>query len=112
MDVLLLDLSLFEMPPDLDNLLVKTLDMRRRGERRYGWQKIGVAFKISKDDLEYLNIEYRRDNGSPTSSLLEILGTKGKTLSDLENVLRSPEVKLPEVASLIRRYIREANKSQ
>ena len=107
----LLDLNLSEMPPDLDYLLVKTLDMRRKDERRYGWQKVGAAFKISKDDLEYLNIEYRRDNGSPTT-LLAILGTKGKTISDLENVLRSPKVKLPKVASLIRRYIREANKFQ
>ena len=108
----LLDLNLSKMPPDLDYLLVKTLDMRRRGERRYGWQKVGAAFKIPKDDLEYLNIEYRRDNGSPTSTLLAILGTRGKTVSDLENVLRSPKVKLPNVASLIRRYIREANKFQ
>ena len=98
------------MPPDLDNLLVKNLDVRCRGERRYGWQKVGAAFKISKDDLEYLKIEYKRDNGSPTSTLLAILGTRGKTVSDLENVLRSPKVKLPNVASLIRRYIREANK--
>ena len=106
----LLDLNLSEMPPDLDNLLVKNLDVHCRGERRYGWQKVRAAFKISKKDLEYLKIEYKRDNGSPTSTLLAILGTKGKTVSDLENVLRSPKVKLPNVASLIRRYIREANK--
>lgn len=108
----LLDLNLSEMPPDLDHLLVKKLDVRRRGERRYGWQKVGAAFKISKDDLEYLKIEYKRDNGSPTSTLLSILGTKGKTVSDLVNVLRSPKVKLANVASLIRRYIKEANKFQ
>lgn len=106
------DLHLSEMPPDLDYLLVKNLDMRRKGERRYGWQKVGAAFKISKDDLEYLKIEYKRVNGSPTSTLLSILGTKGRTVSDLENVLRSPKVKLPKIASLIRRYIREANKFQ
>lgn len=108
----LLDLNLSEMPPDLDYLLVKKLDVRRRGERRYGWQKVGAAFKISKDDLEYLKIEYKRDNGSPTSTLLSILGTKGKTVSDLVNVLRSPKVKLANVASLIRRYIKEASKFQ
>lgn len=108
----LLDLNLSEMPPDLDYLLVKKLDVCRRGERRYGWQKVGAAFKISKDDLEYLKIEYKRDNGSPTSTLLSILGTKGKTVSDLVNVLRSPKVKLANVASLIRRYIKEANKFQ
>jgi len=105
-------LNLSELPPDLEHLLVKTLDVRRRGERHYGWQKVGAAFKISKDDLEYLKIEYRRDNGSPTSTLLSILGTKGKTVSDLENVLRSPKGKLPNVASRIRRYIKEANKFQ
>ena len=91
---------------------MKTLDVRRGGDRRYGRQKIGAAFKISKDDLKYLNIEYRRDNGSPTSRLLSILGTKGKTVSDLVNVLRSPKVNLPNVASQIRRYIKEANKFQ
>ena len=100
------------MPPDLEYLLVKNLDVRCRGERRYGWQKVGAAFKISKDDLEYLKIEYKRANGSPTSMLLSILGTKGKTVSDLDNVLRSPKVKLPKVASLIRRHIRETNKFQ
>ena len=100
------------MPPDLEDRLVKALDVRRRGERRYGWQKVGAAFKISKDDLEHLKIEYRRVNGSPTSTLLSILGTKAKTVSDLENVLRSPKVNLPSVASLIRRYIKEANKFQ
>ena len=108
----LLGLNLSELPPDLEYLLVKTLDVRRKGERHYGWQKVGAAFKISKDDLEYLKIEYRRDNGSPTCTLLSMLGTKGKTVSDLENVLRSPKGKLPNVASRIRRYIKEANKFQ
>lgn len=111
----LLDLNLSEIPPDLEDLLVKTMDVPRRrrgGERRYGWQKVGAAFKISKDDLAYLNIEYKRDKGSPTSTLLSILGTKGKTVSDLVNVLRSPKVNLPNVASQIGRYIKEANKFQ
>ncbi len=68
---------------------------------------------IGSDDLEYLKIEYKRDNGSPTSKLLSILGiSKGKTVSDLMNVLRSSKVKLPDVASLITRYNKAANKIQ
>ena len=97
-----IDTKLSEIPPDLEYLLVKKLDVRCKGERQYGWQKVGVAFKIASDDLRYLKIEYKRDNGSPTSKLLSILGiSKGKTVSDLVNVLKSPKVNLPDVASLI-----------
>ncbi|KAJ7383298.1 hypothetical protein OS493_029263 [Desmophyllum pertusum] len=102
-------LKLSEIPQDLEDRLVKKLDVRRKGERRYGWQKVGAEFKICNDDLEYLKIEYKRENGSPTSTLLSILGIrKGKTVSDLVNVLQRPKVKLADVASLIRRYIKAA----
>ncbi|KAJ7383299.1 hypothetical protein OS493_029264 [Desmophyllum pertusum] len=105
-------LTLSEIPPDLEDQLVKKLDVRRKGERLYGWQKVGEEFEIGSDDLEYLKIEYKRENGSPTSKLLSILGiSKGKTVSDLVNVLKRPKVKLADVASLIRRYIKAANNS-
>lgn len=100
----LIDTTLSELPPDLEDLLVEKLDVRCKGERLCGWQKVGKAFKIPSDFLKYLNIEYRRDNGSPTSKLLLKLGTsEGKTVSDLVNVLKSPEVNLPDVASLMLR---------
>ncbi|XP_078358137.1 uncharacterized protein LOC144642904 [Oculina patagonica] len=103
--------KLSEIPPDLEDLLVKKLDVRCKGERLYGWQKVGAVFKIANHDLDYLKLEYKRDNGSPTSKLLCLLGiSKGKTVSDLMNVLKSPKVKLPDVASVITRYIKQANK--
>ncbi len=110
-DYHLSDLKLSELPSDLEDQLVKKLDVRRKGERLYGWKKVGTAFNIGSDVLDYLELEYKRDNGSPTSKLLSLLGTKGKTLSDLVNVLKSPKVKLPDVASLITRNIK-TNKLQ
>ena len=107
------DLNLSEIPPDLEDLLVKKLDVRRKDERLYGWQKVGAAFNVDSDDLEYLTLEYKRDNGSPTSKLLSILGiSRCKTVSDLVNVLKRRKVKLLDVASLVRRYIKAANKFQ
>lgn len=64
------------------------------GERLFGWQKLGHALDISKDDLKYLETAYKRDGGSPTKELLEILGTKGKRVSDVVNALRSSKVEI------------------
>ena len=84
-------------------MLVKKLDVRRKGERFYGWQKLGAEFKVDIDDLRYLKIEYKRDNGSPTSKLLEILGiTKNATMSELVDILNSAKVNRPDVTTLIK----------
>ena len=84
-------------------MLMKKLDVHRKGERFYGWQRIGAEFKIHIDDLRYLKLEYKRDNGSPTIKLLEILGiTKNKTISDLVKVLESPKVNRFDITSLIK----------
>lgn len=107
-----LDFNLFEMFFDFDYFFVKIFDMCCKGECCYGWQKVGVVFKIFKDDFEYLNFEYRRDNGSFISMFLVIFGIKGKIIFDLENVLRSLKVKFFKVVFFIRRYIREVDKFQ
>lgn len=95
------NLNLSMLPPDLEDLLCMKLDVRRKGERSSGWRKVGAEFKVSQDHLRYLNIEYRRDNGSPTSKLLQVLGTRGKTISDLVDVLKSPRVNRLDIANLI-----------
>ena len=90
------------LPPNLEDFLVKKLDVRRRGQRD-GWKKVGEVFNINRDDLRYLKLEYRRDNGSPTGKLLEMLGkTKNKTISDLVEVLKSPGVSRPDITSVIK----------
>lgn len=90
---------------DLEELLIKKLDVRRSGERLYGWQKIGTAFGIRRDDLKYLENAYKKDGGSPTKELLEKLNTQGKSVSDLVNVLKSPNVNYPDLALLIDKHV-------
>ena len=100
--VLPLDLNLSRLPPDLEDLLAMKLDIRRKGERSAGWRKVGAEFKVNQDHLRYLDIEYKRDNGSPTVKLLQILGmNSNKTIADLVEVLKSPKVNRCDIANLI-----------
>jgi len=96
---------LSEIPADLEELLIKKLDVRRSGERLNGWQKIGTAFGIRRDDLKYLENAYKKDGGSPTKELLEKLSTQGKSVSDLVNVLKSSNVNYPDLALLIEKHV-------
>ena len=95
-----------DIPPDLEDLLIKKLDVRRKGESLYGWQKVGTEFGISRDDLNYLENAYKRVGGSPTKELLDILGCLGRNAADITNVLRSSEVNYPDIASLIEQHVR------
>ena len=100
--VLPLDLNLSRLPPDLEDLLAMKLDIRRKGERSPGWRKVGAEFKVNHDHLRYLDIEYKRDNGSPTVKLLQILGmNSNKTIADLVEVLKGPKVNRYDIANLI-----------
>ena len=94
------------MPLDLENLLIKKLDVRRE-DRLYGWEKVGTAFGIEKVDLEYLETSYQRKGGSPTKDLLDMLGCQGKKMSDLVNVLKSPTVDYPDIALLIQTHVKQ-----
>ena len=97
-----LDCNLAHLPLDLQEILIKKLDVRCKRNRSYGWKKVGEAFEIPIDDLRYLKLEYKRDTGSPTSKLLEILGiTKKKTISDLVTVLEGPELRRTDISSII-----------
>ena len=90
------------LPLDLQEILIKKLDVRCKRKRSYDWKKVGEAFEIPDDDLRYLKLEYKRDTGSPTSKLLEILGiTKEKTISDLVAVLEGPGLRRPDISSII-----------
>lgn len=96
------DCNLAHLPLDLQEILIKKLDVRCKRNRFYGWKKVGEAFEIPIDDLRYLKLEYKRDTGSPTSKLLEILGiTKKKTISDLVTVLEGPELRRTDISSII-----------
>ena len=101
------DLNLCEIPPDLEDILVKRLDVPhdRSGNNAYGWVKVGNAAGISRHELRFYKTEYQRPNGSPTKPLLEKLGSQGKTISYLKDVLQAPEVQLHTVAASIRRRV-------
>ena len=93
-------LPLSELPPPLENILIKTLDLRHKGE--YGWKKLGKAFGINKVDLEYLETAYKRSTESPTKELLEILDTSHRrTVGDLLNKLKGSDVNRPAIARLV-----------
>jgi len=93
-------LPLSELPPTLESILIKTLDLRHKGE--YGWKKLGKAFGINNVDLDYLETAYRRSVESPTKELLEILDKSHRgTVGDLLNILKGSHVKQPAVARLI-----------
>lgn len=97
------NINLADLPFHVEEFLIKKLDVRCPGQRFYGWQKVGEAFHIDKDDLRYLKIEYKRDNGSPTSKLFEMLGkTQNRNVSDLVEVLRSPERRRSDIVSVIK----------
>jgi len=96
---------LSDISPSLEELLIKKLDVRRNGERLYGWQKVGTGFGVGRDDLKYLENAYKKDGGSPTKELLDMLICQGKKVSELVNVLKSPNVNYPDVALLIKKHI-------
>ena len=98
----ILDLSLSEIPQDLEDVLVMKLDAPSEADSEsYGWQRVGREFGVSRDELNYFKIEYLRDNGSSTKLLLDKLGCQGKTISDLIVVLQSSRVEFHGVAKLI-----------
>ena len=101
-----LDLNLGEIPPDLEDILVKRLDVLhgRSDNNEYGWVKVGNAAGISGHELKFYKTEYQRPNGSPTKLLLEKLGSQGKTISYLIDVLKAPVVQLDSVAASITRH--------
>ena len=71
----------------------------------YGWQKVGKEAGIPRRELKYYENEYLRPNGSPTKQLLEKLGSQGKTISYLLDVLQNPRVQLGNVAASIRHRV-------
>ena len=100
------DLALFELPPTLENILIKKLDVPHKGE--YGWKKLGKAFEIDHDDLTYLETAYKRSVGSPTKELLEILDkNQCRTVGEVLNKLKGSYVNHPDVARLIRQKWQE-----
>lgn len=103
------DFALFEVPPTLENILIKKLDVLHKGE--YGWKKLGEAFKIDNDDLAYLETAYKRSVGSPTKELLEILDkNQRRTFGEVLNKLKGSQVNRPDVARLILQKRQEIQK--
>ena len=85
-----------ELPPTLENILIKTLDVNMR------CKKLGKAFAINKVDLDYLETAFKRNVGSPTKELLQILDTRHRrTVGDVLNKLKGSDVNQPAIARLI-----------
>ncbi|XP_020628632.1 uncharacterized protein LOC110065806 [Orbicella faveolata] len=98
-------LNLSEIPPDLEDILVMKLDVPHGAEsQEFGWQKVGSAAGISRCELKYYE-HLRGKNESPTKLLLDKLGSQGRTVSYLIDVLQKPRVDLDNVAKTIRHRV-------
>lgn len=98
--------NLGDIPQDLEDKIALKLDYRRNGERLPGWEKVGIEFQIDQDVLKNLENEFRSLGGSPTRALLRFLGTRGRTVADLVNALKSQNVNYRDVALIIQKYYR------
>lgn len=99
--------NLGDIPLELEDKIALKLDYRRDGERLPGWEKVGIEFQIDQDVLKNLENEFRSPGGSPTGALLRLLGTRGVTVADLVNALKSPNVNYRNVALIIQKYYRD-----
>lgn len=104
--IFVLDLNLSEIPPDLESILIMSLDVphkagSRSSQEEFGWHKVGTAAGISRRELNYY--QYSRQQ-SPTKLLLDKLGSQGRTISYLIDVLQKPRVELDSVANNIIRH--------
>ena len=99
--------SLGDIPLELEDKIALKLDYRRDGERLPGWEKVGIEFQIDQDVLKNLENEFRSPGGSPTRALLRLLGTRGVTVADLVNALKSPNVNYRNFALIIQKYYRD-----
>lgn len=104
------NLPLSDLPPALENVLIKTLDVPHNGE--YGWKRMGKAFGINKVDLKFLQTGYKRSMESPTKELLDILDSQRRTVGDLLNKLKGSYVNQPAVALLIYQKWQEVKYAQ
>lgn len=96
--------NLVDIPLDLKDEIALKLDYCRNGERLPGWEKVGIKFQIDEDVLKNLDNEFRSPGGSPTRELLRLLGTRGRTVAELVNALKSPNVNYSDVALIIQKY--------
>ena len=101
-------LSLSNLPEDLIDFLIKMLDVtwheQQHGQQhgQLSWKKLGIKMGIPPIDVNYLEVDYKREAGSPTRSLLERLGVDGKTLNDLMAALCSPSVGRCDIVNTIK----------
>lgn len=72
--------------------------------REFPWQKVAKAAGLPNFELRYY--EYlSRKNESPTKLLLDKLGSQGRTISYLIDVLQKPRVELGNIANTIRHRV-------
>ncbi|PFX27698.1 hypothetical protein AWC38_SpisGene7581 [Stylophora pistillata] len=103
------DLNLAEIPPDLLDKLVMRLDVPQAEKsitqgKTFGWQTVGKEVGIPQTELKYYEHLGRHASESPTKMLLDKMGSQGKTISDLVDVLNKPKLKLGNVAETIIRH--------
>ena len=72
--------------------------------QEFGWQKVGNAAGIPRCELKYYE-HLQGKNESPTKLLLDKLGSQGRTISYLIDVLQKPTVDLGNVAKTIRHRV-------
>lgn len=74
------------------------------GRHEFPWQKVAKAAGLRQTDLSYY--EYlSRKNESPTKLLLDQLGSQGRTILDLIDILEKPQVDLGKIANIIRHRV-------
>ncbi|PFX27719.1 uncharacterized protein LOC111327236 [Stylophora pistillata] len=66
-------LKLTNISQDVEDILVKALDVPLKGHIECGFEKVGRVMEINELDLQYLK---KKKEGSPTCQLLEILKAK------------------------------------
>lgn len=99
--------KLGDIPLDLEDEIALKLDYCRNGDRLPGWEKVGIKFQIDQDVLKNLENEFMSPGGSPTRALLRLLGTLGRSVAELVNALKSPNVNYRDVALIIQKYYRD-----
>ena len=86
--LMLTGLKLTNISQDVEDVLVKTLDVPLMGKTECGFEKVGKALEIDDLSLQYLKNNKER---SPTWQLLEILKAKYPhfTVADLLHPLKN-----------------------
>jgi len=92
--------NLIDLPFEVEQA-IKKLDATKRGVKN--WRDVGCKFNVPEEDLDSAELDYNRQAGSPTKTLLNILHTKyNVTLQRFVTVLQ--EIERNDIAHIICHY--------